>query len=40
MVLFVRVPYYIGDLERDPNSENFPYYYKTSTGGPYGVDGT
>ena len=24
-VLFIRVPYYIGDLERDPNLENYPY---------------
>ena len=24
-VLFIRVPYYIGDLERDPSSENYPF---------------
>ena len=24
-VLFIRVPYYIGDLKRDPNLENYPY---------------
>ena len=24
-VLFIRVPCYIGDLERDPNLENYPY---------------
>ena len=24
-VLFIRVPYYIGDMKRDPNSENYPY---------------
>ena len=24
-VLFVRVPYYIGDLKGDPNLENYPY---------------
>ena len=23
-VLFIRVPYYTGDLERDPNLENYP----------------
>ena len=23
-VLFIRVPYYIGDLKRDPNLENYP----------------
>ena len=23
-MLFVRVPYYNGDLNRDPNSENYP----------------
>ena len=23
-VLFIRVPYYIGDLKRDPNLENCP----------------
>ena len=22
---FIRVPYSIGDLKRDPNSENYPY---------------
>ena len=24
-VLFIRVPYYIGDLKGDPNLENYPY---------------
>ena len=24
-VLLIRVPYYIGDLERDPNLENYPF---------------
>ena len=23
-LLFIRVPYYIGDLKRDPNLENYP----------------
>ena len=26
-VLFIRVPYYIGDQKRDPNLENYPYNY-------------
>ena len=26
-VLFARVPYYIGDLKRDPNLENYPYKF-------------
>ena len=25
-VLFIRVPYYFGDLHRDPNLENYPYW--------------
>ena len=25
MVLFIRVPYYLGDLKRDPNLDNYPY---------------
>ena len=25
MVLFIRMPYYLGDLKRDPNSENYPF---------------
>ena len=24
-MLFIRVPYYIGDVKRDPNMENCPY---------------
>ena len=24
-VRFIRVPYYIGDLNRDPNVANYPY---------------
>ena len=24
MSVFIRVPYYIGDLKRDPNLENYP----------------
>ena len=24
-VLIIRVPYYIGDLKRDPDLENYPY---------------
>ena len=24
-VLFIRVPYYIGDLKGDPSLENYPY---------------
>ena len=26
-VLFVRVPYYMGDQKPDPNLENYPYEY-------------
>ena len=24
--LFISVPYFIGDLKRDPNFENYPYF--------------
>ena len=27
------MPYYIGDLKRDPNLENYPYGWKTERGG-------
>ena len=32
-VFFIRVPYHIGDLKRDPSLENYPYHqpYKPQT---------
>ena len=31
VVLFIQVPYYIGDLKRDPILENYPYDIGTWT---------
>ena len=36
-VLFIRVPYYIGDLQQDPDLENYRYNHRA--GGFYGVYG-
>ena len=27
-VLFISLPYYIGDLNRNPNLENYPYEFR------------
>ena len=32
-VLFIRVPYYIGDPKRDPNLENYPHAKRGAGGG-------